>query len=61
MRRKQLIRRTVLVSGLIFVIGVVVIASVDASDASRQGAATAVALLIGAYVMRQRKRWQAEA
>jgi hypothetical protein len=61
MERKQRIRRTGLVSCIAIAAGALVLASVDASPESRQGAATAIALVIGAYIVRQRKRWQDEA
>ena len=58
MTREQRIRRTILVASIIFVVGVIVLASVDVEEESRQGAATAVAIVIGAYVLRQRQLWR---
>jgi hypothetical protein len=42
-------------------VGALVIASADVSEASRTGAATAVALAIGAYINTQKRRWRTEA
>jgi hypothetical protein len=59
--RRRRIRRTVVVSCLMLAVGAFGIPSADASEESSAGAATAVALAIGAYINRQKRLWQAEA
>ncbi|HEX8646535.1 MAG TPA: hypothetical protein VF715_06515 [Thermoleophilaceae bacterium] len=58
MTRAQRIRRTVIVSCAAIAVAAVVIASVDASEESRAGATTAVALALGVYIRGQWQRWR---
>jgi hypothetical protein len=41
-------------------VAAVVLASIDAEEESRAGAATVTALMIGLYIRRQRELWQEE-
>lgn len=58
--RKQRIRRTVVVSLVALAVASVVLASIDAEEESRAGAATVTALMIGLYIRGQWQRWQLE-
>ena len=60
MTRKQRIVRTVIVSCVVIAVAAVLIASSGASEESKGGLSTAVALALGVYIRGQWRRWRAE-
>jgi hypothetical protein len=58
--RRRRIWRTVVISCVAIAVAAVVLASIDAEEESRAGAATVTALMIGLYIRRQRELWQEE-
>ena len=60
MTRKQRIVRTVIVTCVVIAVAAVLIASSDASEESKGGLSTAVALVLGVWIRGQWQRWRTE-